>query len=379
MISSLWWRWISVGMRVGALWLTLLGLPGPLPDSVARADQWIALFHHIHTNYSHDNCGAEPIKLGVQQVLARADRCARGMGVPGAVAITDHNNQDATADPAFHPVGAVQPVPGQEWSTGLGHANVIGALDKKLLEGLSVGADRETFCKTVDLIHRQGGIVIANHPRGRFPWRADQRLGVDAVEVWTGLMWKTWDEAAVAWWNRLLTNGERVTAIGGSDAHFILAPIECPMNLVFAKSNAPADMLAGIRAGRVMVLGGPAAPRILLGADAHGDGRYDGAMSGDVLPAGHDGPVRFQVAVEKAGSGRKLVLSDRSGTFFTGQIGVGPGWSGHVYRFERTFPSGQRDFVRAEVRRQEDHSVESLCNPIYVNLTPEQLRGSQPP
>jgi hypothetical protein len=355
---------INIGTRI-ACW-ALFVLPGPAPVSVARADQWIALFHHIHTNYSHDNRGAEAIKLRVQQVFDRADRMAKAMGMSGVVTITDHDNEDATSDPAFHLVGAVRPIPGEEWSTRLGHANVIGPLDKKLVESLKVGADQETFCRTVDLIHRQGGLVIANHPGGRIRWQTEQRLGVDAVEVWTGIAWKTWDDTALAWWNRLLTNGERVTAIGGSDAHFVLVPIECPMNLVFAKSNSPADVLAGIKAGRVMVLGGPSAPRILLGADIDGDGHYDAAMSGDALPPGRHGPVRFQVAIEKAGSDRKLVLWDRTGTFFAGEIGVGPGWSGNVYRFERSCPPEQRNFVRAEVRRREDNSVEALCNPIYL-------------
>ena len=83
-------------------------------------------------------------------------------------------------------------------------------------------------------------------------------------------------------------------------------------------------------------------------------------------PAAPKSPVKFEVTIEKADSTHQLVLTDRGGAFFTGQVGVGPGWSGCVYHFERAFSSDQANFVRAEVRQQDGKAIESLGNPIYI-------------
>lgn len=347
------------------MWLVML--LALISTSNARADQWVALFYHIHTTYSNEEIEwVAPIKLTVQQVLCRADGFAQSLGMPGAVAITDHNNWNATADPDFHPVGAICPIHGMEWEIEIGEITVLGCLDKPLTDSLKRGSNLATFQKAVDAIHAQNGFITACHPRSKVRWHTDKRLGVDGIEVWNGIGWKTWDDGALAWWNQLLTEGERITALGGSDAHTVLHPVECPMNLVFAKSNAPADVLAGMRAGRVLVLSGPKAPRALLVADTNGDGNYDDAMSGDMLPADGNGPVKFQVTTENADPNRQLVLTDRDGAFFTGQVGVGPGWNGCVYRFERSFSPDQANFVRAEVRHPDGKAIESLCNPIYT-------------
>ena len=350
--------------RLGLVILALLGL---VPGSVARADQWVALFYHIHTNYNDEEFDwATPLKLTVQQVLSRSDRFAKEMGVQGSVAITEHNNWKPIADPAFKPVGVARPICGIEWAVELGEVTVLGRLDKKLSDSIKRGADVATFKKAVEQIHAQNGIVTACHPRSKVKWHTEKRLGVDAIEVWSGIGWKTWDSDALVWWNQLLIEGERVTAVGASDAHTYLHPIECPMSLVFAKSNEPDDVLTAIRAGRVMVLGGPNSPRIFLAADTNGDGNYDDAMSGDMLPVGQHGPARFQVTIEKAEPNDRLILTDRSGAFFTGPVGRGDGWNGNVYRFERPFAQDQQNFVRAEVRQQDGKTMKSLCNPVYL-------------
>lgn len=346
-------------------WLALLVSP-TLPASDARADRWVALFYHIHTNYSDEELDwATPIKLSVKQVLQRADGFAKSIEMPAAVAITDHNNWLAIADPAFRPTGNVRPIEGMEWAVELGEITLLGHFDKKLRDSLKRFDSTATFMKAVDQIHAQNGIVTACHPRSKVPWRTEKRLGVDAIEVWNGIGWKTWDIDALDWWNRLLIEGERITAMGASDAHTVLHPIECAMNLVFAKSNAPEDVLAAVRRGRVMVLGGVNAPRIFLTADVDNDGNYE-TMSGDSLPKEHRDAVRFQVTVKKADANARLILIDRNGAFFNGPIGAGKGWTKNTYRFERSFPHGQTNFVRAEVRRQDGKTMESLCNPIYV-------------
>ena len=345
-------------------WMAMLALTIPIPN--ARADQWVALFYHIHTNYSDEELEwATPVKLTVKQVLHRADGFAKSMRMPAAATITDHNNWSAIADPAFLPVGDVRPIEGMEWAVELGEITLLGHFDKKLQDRLKRFDSTAKFLEAVDQIHAQGGVITACHPRSKVRWNTEKRLGVDAIEVWNGIGWKTWDIDALDWWNRLLVEGERITAMGASDAHTVFHPIECAMTLVFAKSNAPADVLAAVRAGRVLVLGGPNSPRIFLTADADNDGNYE-AMSGDVLPKGRRDSVRFQVVIEKADANGRLILIDRNGPFFNEPIGTGKGWTGNTYRFERSFPGNQPSFVRAEVRQQNGKTMESLCNPIYV-------------
>jgi hypothetical protein len=355
-----------VGLLVGATWFMPPGLSDRLLGSTARADDWVALFYHVHTQYSRDNHGLEPVKLTVQRALARADDVAKAMGLSGAITITDHNNHEAVADPAFRPTGVVQPIKGEEWSAKLGHAGVLGYSGDKPIGSLRPSEGLEGDKRIIALAQAQGGLVVVNHPWGKPHWKTEERLGVDAIEVWNGLIRKPSDEAALAWWHQLLTKGEQVAAIGGSDAHFLFMPIECPINFVFAKSNSPKDVLSAVKARRLLVLAGPTAPRVYLGADTNGDGQCDDAMVGDVLSIRHDRTVQFEVKVEKASPGCRLLLLDRDGTFFTGQVGVGPGWNDDVYRFERSFHANQRNFVRAEIHSEPSNALESLCNPIFL-------------
>lgn len=225
------------------------------------------------------------------------------------------------------------------------------------------------YRELVRLTHRENGIVIVNHPMGGVPWHSRERLGVDAIEIWNGMTWKKSDAAALAWWNRLLTAGERITAVGGSDSHFRFQSIAHPTNLVYAASHRQDDVLAAVKAGRVVVLSHPSATRVFLRADRDGKGlRYD-AMCGDLLPAGEDRTVRFEVLVQHPQPARQLVLRDKRGVFYTGDIGSGAGWKGNTYRFERSFRATERNFVRAEIRQRKGilrwERLESLCNPIY--------------
>jgi hypothetical protein len=204
---------------------------------------------------------------------------------------------------------------------------------------------------------------------GSVPWHSKKRLGVDAIEIWNGMMWKKSDAAALAWWNRLLVSGERIAAVGGSDSHFRFQSIAYPLNLVYAASNQPNDVLAAVKAGRIVVLSDPSATRVFLRADRDGKTKRLDAMCGDLLPAGDNRTVRFEVLVKHPQPSRQLVLLDKQGIFYTGDVGSGAGWKGNTYRFERSFRATERNFVRAEIRRKKGilrwERLESLCNPIY--------------
>jgi hypothetical protein len=289
------------------------------------------------------------------------------MGLSGAISITDHNDRNSTNDPAFRPTGVVQPIKGDEWNAIHGHACVLGYPgNRPVREAISPQASQDDSLAIAE-IQSHDGLVIINHPRGRTrPWRSTERFGADAIEVWNSLVWKPSDTMSLDWWSSFLVRGELVGAMGGSDSHLRIMPIECPLNLVFAKSNMPNDVIAAAKARRVVVLSGPTAPRVFLHADTNGNGRYDGAMVGDAIAIQRDRTIRFQANVEKSRQGCSLVLMDRDGVFFSGPVGEGIGWKGHAYCFERPFRKDQCNFVRAEIHGPYGDLTESLCNPIFL-------------
>lgn len=331
-----------------------------LASAQAGAGEFRAFFYHIHTIYSTDNPGWEMFKPSVAQVVSRADWAARSMGLEAGVAITDHNNIDAYFDPGFVPFGVAWPIKGEEWG-GAGHAGALNFTGETPITEYN-GEDR--YERMVEETHSRGGIVIVNHPRSD-AWETDRRLGVDGIEVWNTLWWDAKNQKGLEWWQRLLAAGERLTAVAGSDSHFAFLPIEKPMNLVWCESNHPDDLIEGIAGGRVIILGAPVSPGVFPAADVDGDGEYDDAAVGDAIEVAGPLVVHFRVQVQGATSSDTLVLIDKSGTFFTGNVGQGGGWVGDSYFFSREYAEYERDFIRAELRNK-NNVPHCITNPIYA-------------
>ncbi len=353
-------------LPVAAALLMIIALPG-----AAKAGEFRAFFNHAHTIYSLDNEGWEDFKPSVAQVVTKADAAAASMGLEAVVTITDHRTIEGCSDPGFAPVGVAMPMKGEEWG-GSGHAGALNFTGDTRITEYS-GADRYELM--VEETHARGGFVIANHPRPG-DWETDRRLGVDAIEVWNTLVWSTNNELGLDWWHHLLVAGEKITAVGGSDSHFVFLPIESPFNLVWCESNHPDDMAAGVLSGRVIIVANPLAPRIFLSADTDGDGQYDNAMTGDQLAVTAPTGVDFQILAEGADPSDVLILYDRDGTFYSGTVGSGAGWSGDSYFFSRTFHDYDRNFVRAELRNS-GNFPHCITNPIYADgvLAPAGTEG----
>ncbi len=331
-----------------------------------RASEWRALFNHVHSIYSTDNAGWEFFKPTVAQIVEHAAQVAAANGLEGAITLTDHNTIAGCFDPGFAPVGAVQPICGEEWSGG-GHAGVLNfGADVEVTPGISKEA-------MVDEVHARGGIVIANHPRAG-SWETDRRLGVDAIEVWSVSFWDPTDELALDWWQWLLQAGEQVTAVGASDSHFWFAPSELPTNRVLSESNAPNDMMDGVRNRHVVIVATPAAPRITVEADRDLDETFESTV-GDVVPVGDGGgdtTVAYRVVAHGAAAGDRLVIVEGA-TETTLDLLAG---DGVVYEATRTFGSSDRTFVRAELRQAGGGAPYCLTNPIYF-VGPEAPLGTE--
>lgn len=207
--------------------------------------RWIPVDLHAHTLHSD---GAEtPAELAAR---------ARARGLE-ALFVTDHNTDAHLPDLP----GASLPVllPGEEVTTYGGHLNALGItswVDFRCHAPDGVAS-------AVAEVHRQGAIASVNHPASPGdPWRHGAALDIDAVEVWNG-PWSAEDDAALAWWEGLLSDGRRVTAVGGSDTHGPAPgeqPVGTPTTWVRASAPTLRDILGAVRRGNVVVTRDPATP-----------------------------------------------------------------------------------------------------------------------
>jgi len=103
---------------------------------------------HVHTDYSDD------ANASIEDVIDNARRA----GV-GCVAVTDHDTIEGAERLAEAAGSALQVIIGEEVSTTEGH--VIGLfLHEPIEPGLSAR-------RAAELVHRQGGLVVAPHPFNR--------------------------------------------------------------------------------------------------------------------------------------------------------------------------------------------------------------------
>ena len=171
-------------------------------------------------------------------------------------------------------------------------------------------------------------------------------------------------------WDSLLRSGERVVAVGGSDVHSI-PPAEPrhphglanPTTWVYAEPTE-ASILDGIRGGHAFLTDAANDTRLVLTADADGDGRFETLMGDTISP--HDGrPVRIRVEVNGGMNRRLWLIADGV------PIDIRP-----LDRVESTHDSeidiSGRRYVRAELRGhrgrpERGEVIWAMTNPIWVN------------
>ena len=78
--------------------------------------------------------------------------------------------------------------------------------------------------------------MVAAHPAAPVPGSAWEFgfADVDALEVWNG-RWNLDDELSLRIWQRLLREGRRVVAVGGSDSHAQRQSVGSPQTVVHAR------------------------------------------------------------------------------------------------------------------------------------------------
>jgi PHP-associated len=317
---------------------------GPPGDRVLRgAPGWYRGDLHVHTLYSD---GAF--------TPAEALALARFAGLDFLVT-SEHNTSAGHQAFAREQRPDLLLVAGEEVTTRAGHAGAVGLRPGRWVDwryrpedGVLPGIAAE--------LRAEGVLLQANHPfsagRGtgwRFGWEV-----VEAVEVWNGSEPAAVNDRAVALWDRLLRDGRRLVATGGSDAHRPPDQVGQPHTVVWAERLAVAEVVAGLRAGRCWL-----ARSAGIGLDFAATAGDRRAGVGERLGGRRGQAVGVRLRVTGA-PGAIASVHGRDGT--ARADGLGPGASGTL-EFETVL--GTTPWLRAEVR-QPDGALVALTNPIWL-------------
>jgi len=321
----------------------------PSWPTLRREPGWYRGDLHCHSHHSDGSSS-------LADVVASAR--ARGLDF---LAVTEHNTISHL--PRLPALGGsdLLLIPGQEITTEYGHANALGI--RRWHEFRC--QDGEQMAQVAADVQATGALIVVNHPKeGGPPWEFGDEGQFDGIEVWQA-PWFVFNEQSLARWDRLLREGHRITAVGGSDLH--LPPFDGekdnlalgkPCTWIYAPELSVPGLLAGIKAGHVFVSEDVAGPRLFLSAD--GDRHYEARMGDEVrVPAGV--AVHLRCRVEGAAGCRLRVRS----TAGDGAVAV----EGDDFTYNWTARAKGDAFFRTEAVDESDPShptVRALSNPIYL-------------
>lgn len=338
----------------------------PLPLSLTNVHNpqpgWYRGDFHCHTNHSD---GVHP----PPELAAVAQR--EGLDF---FFITDHNAVGAYGE--FGPTPLLI-LPGVEATYKRGHWNIFGITEngdwlQQICSGYIDAPRPEDPYPTVNTIMKHtaslGLLNSINHPL-LTPWAwefPDTELQyLHALEIWNDPSWPSNDQAnpsAVELWTRMLNDGWRITALGGSDYHRPHPPaghnkpderLGLPSTYVYVENLSGAAILAAVRAQRAYVSAGP---RLTLAAHFNGAQYAIGAEIGDV-----SGPVEFNATVADGPPSARMILVQNGQTLAEvsePQLHVRVG-ANH----------GQAAWYRCEVREANEKLL-AITNPIFVGPHP---------
>ncbi len=326
----------------------LLTLDNAATRLAARADGWYRGELHCHTHHS-DGDSSPP------EVIASA----AGLGLD-FLSITDHNTVSHLAELAALGPQRLTIIPGCEVTTYKGHWNVWGLKEWIDFRTLTPGKMADAIRRA----NRLGYLTSCNHPRQYGPpWEFPAVGDHHCVEVWNG-PWELFNQEALDFWEGRLRGGERLVAVGGSDAHRLkeahIARIGTPTTWIHCPGQpTAAALLAGLRAGHVFISEAPDGPQLYL--------RAGEAMMGDVVPRPPGGRLSVEVRVV-GGAGTLLELRGADGCLQRLPI----------QHDEQTVAAdlsvAATPYVRAQLVESDSGSppVRALTNPLYLGQKSEQ-------
>jgi hypothetical protein len=335
---------------------------------------------HMHTAHSDGSClSRRQQRVPCPLFLTARTASERGLDF---IAITDHNtisHADAIRElqPYFDDLLLI---PGREITTFHGHANLFGSV-AMLDFRVGSGEVPDWNALLTNLENTGGGVLSINHPVrpsgeqcmgcGWTPQGGIDYARIQAVEVVNGLDADTpW--SGVGFWQQLLDQGYRLTALGGSDNHDALQPgantIGTPTTVIYAEELSQTGIVAAIRRGRVFVDVAGTRDRAL---DLTATANRQIAHMGDVLAVPAGANVHFEGTVNGVAGGEVEVILDGHRV----PLLKDPSIHGATKSFDFLWRAdGQRHWLRFDVRDDASH-LALIGNPIYLRAPHLDGRG----
>jgi hypothetical protein len=222
------------GEQPAAQGAPVLALP---PASVGDA-RWYRGDLHLHT--VHSDGERHPGELV----------SAAHAGGLDFIVSTEHNTNAANRVWPVCDTGSLLVIPGEEVTTRHGHWLAVG-LSAHAWVDWRYGPRDGVFPRFATEVRQAGGLVVAAHPAVPLPGSAWEFgfADVDALELWNG-RWNLDDELSLRIWQRLLRQGRRVVAVGGSDSHGKRQLVGSPQTAVHAGELSIPAIVDGLRCGR---------------------------------------------------------------------------------------------------------------------------------
>ncbi|ORW41618.1 hypothetical protein AWB90_20155 [Mycobacterium paraense] len=329
------------------------GQPGPEsapvvahPAPPVRSAGWYRGDLHLHTVHSDG-----------QRHPGELVAAAQESGLDFIVS-TDHNTNSANRVWPACRTGGLLVIPGEEVTTRHGHWLAVGLPPGGWVDWRYAPRDG-VFPRFAGEVRDAGGLVIAAHPAAPVPgslWEFGFEH-VDGLEVWNG-RWNLDDEVSLRMWQRLLCEGRRVVAVGGSDSHARRQPVGAPQTVVYARELSTPALIDGLRCGRSYIARSRSATVEFTASCA---GR--GAGLGETLRVPPETPVTVTAMITGA-AGTTAALVTAEGC--VGRAAVrGPART--MLRWEVDAAAAR--FARLEIRetpRRPLGSMVALTNPVWL-------------
>ncbi|MGO9692647.1 MAG: CehA/McbA family metallohydrolase [Mycobacterium sp.] len=328
-----------------------VGESGPVlayPAAPVRRAGWYRGDLHLHT--VHSDGQRHPDEL----VTA-----AHASGLDFIVS-TDHNTNSANRVWPSCRTGALLVIPGEEVTTRHGHWLAVGLPPHAWVDWRYAPRDG-VFPHLAAEVREAGGLVVAAHPAAPVPgslWEFGFEH-VDALEVWNG-RWNLDDEVSLRIWQRLLCEGRRAVAVGGSDSHTQQQPVGSPQTVVYARELSIPAIVDGLRRGRSYVARSRA---VTVELTASCRGVDDVAGPGQTLRVPPETPVTVTAMVTGA-AGTNAALITAAGC--VGRATV-RGSARTMLRWELDATSAR--FALLEIREAQRRplgAMVALTNPVWL-------------
>lgn len=322
--------------------------PRALPTAIpGTGPGWYRGDLHMHTHHSDGWWSVADLWRAVRE---------RGLDF---FMLTDHNTLSGQAEVAALATGNVLPIPGIEVTMRHGHLLALGVetpIDWR------VGRDGRAIREVLRDVHAAGGVAIIAHPGAdgspichgcRWELLDVDPRHVDALEVWNS-KWQTDEdnERSLQFYDDWLARGFRVPISGGSDEHGERPSFGpgVPTTHVYARELSRDAILAGIRAGHVVVSSGPV-------LRVSGQVGAVTGLPGDMLPAA--GPFSLEATVSGVAVPAHLTLLG-NGTILAEATIAGQGAC--------RYAAGRAalGWYRADLRTLDGREMLAIASPLFV-------------